>query len=362
MIWRDRVRHRTRQRLHLRLPRHLQPECHRRGRPHRQGARLRGGTLHCRGDLQQGRARHDRLRARSAAHPASTAPDRCERLGRVRAHHLGRGAGRDPCANQRGDRALGATGCVAAELCGPARHARRRQHVVAVLLPAGRDAALSPVDVRRRAQRGLGRHLWRGSRLPAGARRRGEAERGVGQQRDRHQPASGAPHPPIEAQRRAAGGGGSAAHQDRRAGRPASGAAARHGRAAGLGAGGGAGTDGRARRCVHRAAHAGVRRVHGGGASLDGRSRGGGLRAARGTHRHIRPVAGRGGSAGVRAGQRAGAWPQRRQLDPCADCAAGPVGQAGPAAAASYSAPATRFPRRWRGCSGPISRRRACAR
>ena len=42
---------------------------------------------------------------------------------------------------------------------------------LAVLPQAGRDPAFSPLDVRRRAQRSLGRHLWRGARLPAGTRR-----------------------------------------------------------------------------------------------------------------------------------------------------------------------------------------------
>ena len=43
----------------------------------------------------------------------------------------------------------------------------------------------------------------------------------------------------------------------------------------------------------------------------------------------VRAVAGRGRSAGVRAGQRAGARAQRRQRDPRADRAAGAAGQAG---------------------------------
>ena len=173
--------------------------------------------------------------------------DRPERLRHVRAHHLGGRAGRNPRADQCGDRTLGTAGRVTAELRRSARNARRRQHVGAVLLQARRNAALSSLHVRRRAQRSLGRNLWRGARLPAGVRRGREAERGVGQQRDRHQPAFGAPHPAVEAQRRQAGRGGSAAHQDRRAGRPASGAIARHRRAAGMGAGSGAGTDRRIR-------------------------------------------------------------------------------------------------------------------
>ena len=236
--------------------------------------------------------------------------------GTVRTHHVGCGAGRDPCAHQRGDRPLGSAGGDAAELCRAARHAGRRQHVGALLPQARRDAALSPLDVRRRAQRGMERDLRRRSRLPAGVRRAREAERRVGQQRDRHQPARRALHPPGHAQGWPAGGGRSAAHQDRRAGRPASGAAARYRHAAGLGAGSGTGTHRRARCSVHRTSTCWAfeefmqqARAVAGGACR------GGVRLAEDDRSSLfAAMAGRGGSAGVRARQRTGARTQWRQL------------------------------------------------
>ena len=158
----------------------------------------------------------------------------------------------------------------------------------------------------------------------------GEAERGVGQQRDRHQPASGAPHPPVEAQRRA-GWWWSIRCAPRSPSRPT---------------------------CIWRRCPARTccwrgrwRRNWNGWARSTMRSSRGtcwastsswrqarawpvaraaaacGLREE--ADRHLRAVAGRGRSAGVRAGQRAGARAQRRQRDPCADRAAGAAGQAG---------------------------------
>src|SRR5262249_42096566 len=62
----------------------------------------------------------------------------------------------------------------------------------------------------------------------------------------------------------------------------------------------------------------------------EGGARRGGLRAPRGADRHVCALVGRGRSAGVRTGQRAGARAQRRQLDPCADRPAGAAGQIGP--------------------------------
>ena len=119
---------------------------------------------------------------------------------------LAGGARRDPRARRRGDRALGPAGGDAAQLRRPARHAFRRQHVAALLPQARRQPALSPLAVRRGAQRSLGRHLRRRAGLPAGVRRGRQAQCRLGQQRHRHQPASGAPRPPREAQRRQAGG------------------------------------------------------------------------------------------------------------------------------------------------------------
>ena len=201
------------------------------------------------------------------------ASHRAEGLRAVRADLVGRGAGRDPRPGQRGHRPLGPAGGDAAELCRPARLPGRRQHVAAVLQPAGRDAALSPRAVRRRAQRGLGGDLRRRGRMPAGIRRACEAQRRLGQQRDRRQSAPRALHPPCEAQGRQAGRGRSVAHEDRRAGRSASAAAARHRRVAGLVRGGGARTNGRVRRRLHRRQRAGGRGVHGAGAR-NGRRRG----------------------------------------------------------------------------------------
>ncbi len=67
-----------------------------------------------------------------------------KRLRTIRAHLMGRCAGRNPRASQRGDPPLGAAGGDAAQLRRPARLARRRQHVGAVLQPARRHPALPP--------------------------------------------------------------------------------------------------------------------------------------------------------------------------------------------------------------------------
>ena len=178
------------------------------------------------------------------------------------------------------------------------------------------------------------------------------AERGVGQQRDGRQPASGALRPPGEAQGRQAGRGRSAAHQDRRTGGPARGVAARHRHAAGLVAGGRTGTRRRVRRGVHRRARARGRRVHGAGARMAGRARGGGVRRAAkrrsspwraGWRRPIRWCWRR--ATVWNAGATAAAASARRSR--CRRCSASWA-----TAAASCWAPAIRFRRRWRGCSG----------
>ena len=72
--------------------------------------------------------------------------------------------------------------------------------------------------VRRGAQRGVGRDLWRRSRVPARIRRARQAQRRLGQQRDGRQSAPRPQHPPRQAQGRQAGRRRPAAHQDRRAG------------------------------------------------------------------------------------------------------------------------------------------------
>ena len=164
----------------------------------------------------------------ASAAAVSVAPHRAEGFRGVRAHLMGRGAGRDPSAGQRRNRPVGTAGGDAAELCRPARLARRRQHVVALLPPAGRHPALSAGPVRRRAQRGVGRDLRGRTRMPAGIRRARQAQRRLGQQRDGRQSAPRPEHQPREAQGRQAGGRRPAAHQDRRAGRSASAIAARH--------------------------------------------------------------------------------------------------------------------------------------
>ena len=70
-----------------------------------------------------------------------------------------------------------------------------RQHVAAVLSQARRDAALSRRPVRRGAQRSMGGHLRRRSGRRPRTRPRLPAQHGVGQQRDRRQPAPGAQDP-----------------------------------------------------------------------------------------------------------------------------------------------------------------------
>ncbi len=175
-----------------------------------------------------------RLRARTAAPVASAAPHRAEGLGAVRAHRLGCRAGRGPRAGRGSHRPLGAAGGDAAQLRRPARPSRLRQHVAALLPPARRHPALPARPVRRGAQRGLGRDLRRGARLPARIRRAGQAQRRLGQQRDGRESASGAQHPQGEARRRPARRDRPAAHQDRRAGRSAPAIAARHRRPARL--------------------------------------------------------------------------------------------------------------------------------
>ena len=148
--------------------------------------------------------------------------------GAIRAHLVGRGAGRDPRAGERDHRPLGSAGGDAAELCRPARLARRRQHVLAFLQPPGRHPALSARPVRRRAQRGVGGDLRRRARMPARIRRARQAQRRLGQQRDGHQSSSRPVHSQGKARRRQAGRRRPAAHQDRRAGGSASATAARH--------------------------------------------------------------------------------------------------------------------------------------
>ena len=134
----------------------------------------------------------------------------------------------------------------------------------------GATPALPPIAVRRRAQRGMGRDLWCRARLSARVRRACQAQRRLGQQRDRHQRARCPCRPAGQAPGRQAGGGGSAAHEDRRAGRSASGIVARHRHAACLVGGGGTRTVGRARYGLYRRACAGRRGVHGAGAGVAG--------------------------------------------------------------------------------------------
>ena len=147
---------------------------------------------------------------------------------------VGGGARRDLRAGQRSYRPVGTAGGHAAELCRPARLPRRRQHVLALLPPARRHPALPAGIVRRSAQRGLGRDLWRRSRMPARIRRARQAQRRLGQQCDGHQSAPRAEYSPGQAGRRQAGRRRPAAHENRRAGGSASAIAARHRRPARL--------------------------------------------------------------------------------------------------------------------------------
>ena len=87
----------------------------------------------------------------------------------------------------------------------------------------GASLALSPLAVRGGAHGGVDRHLRRGAGHSAGTRGRRQAQRRLGQQRHRRQPAPGAQGQALAAQRRKAHRHRSQAHQDRRAGRPASG-------------------------------------------------------------------------------------------------------------------------------------------
>ena len=151
---------------------------------------------------------------------------------------------------QRRDRPLGSAGGDAAELCRSAWIVGGRQHVPAVLPQARRDTAVSPGDVRRRAQRSLGRHLWCGARHWPRRRGPGEAEHRLGQQCDRHQPASRAAGSHGAAAGRPPGRHRPDAQQDRRTGRPAPGDPTWHGRSAGVCPGGRTGTPERPRPAV----------------------------------------------------------------------------------------------------------------
>ncbi len=132
------------------------------------------------------------------------------------------------------DPPLGSASSHAAELCRPAWIPRGRQHVDAVLPPAGREPAVPAVTLRRRAERGVDLHLRGVTRMPARIRRARQAERRLGQQRDRRQPTPGAARPPGEAQGQPAGRRGPVADQDRRAGGSASRTAPRYRHAARL--------------------------------------------------------------------------------------------------------------------------------
>ena len=250
--------------------------------------------------------------------------------GAVRAHLLGRGAGRDPRAHQRGDRPLGAAGGGAAELCRPARDAVGRQHVAAVLPQAGRQPGVSPVAVRRRAQRGLGRAPM----APCPAARRSSPEHAQlnvvwGNN------ATVANLHLVRAVRRAKRKGGRLVVVDPLRTKIAEQAdlhvallpgtdtllawslAAELERAGAFDA-------------AFIAAHVlGFGRIHGAGARMAGRAGGRGVRRAGGADPHPGALDGGGRSAGAGAGQRAGARPQRRQRHPRGDRAAGIARQVG---------------------------------
>ena len=102
------------------------------------------------GHLQQGGASQRRIRARIAPPACAARAHRPARIRAVRAHQLGARPRDHPPARHGRHRALGAGGGDAAQLCRPARHARLRQHVAAVLPQARREPALSRLHVRRR--------------------------------------------------------------------------------------------------------------------------------------------------------------------------------------------------------------------
>ena len=116
--------------------------------------------------------RHGRVRARTAAHPASAAPHRPEGLRRSSSASPG---------TRRWTKSTRATSAVierwGPQAVTPLNYAGPHGLLAGDSMSSrffhklGATPALSPLDVRRRAQRGLGRNLWRGARLPAGIRR-----------------------------------------------------------------------------------------------------------------------------------------------------------------------------------------------
>ena len=323
--------HRTRQRLHPRLPRYLQPDRHGRRRPHHEGARLGRVALHRRRHLQQSRAPH----RPTSCTGRSDCSHRCGASGP-------RGSGRFERISW--EQALdkiharvseviarhGPQAVMPLNYAGPHGMLAVRQHVVALLSQARRQPALSP----RRMCGGVRSEAWAGTygavagHRPRGGRER-QAQRRVGQQRDGRQSASRAQDPPCEAQGRQARGDRPVAHQDRRAGRSAY-ARPRRARTCCSPSRSPPSWSGSARTTrVHRPSMCSAMT-----SSWRGRASGRSARAAAACgvhgerHRDARALDGRGRPAGHGARQRPRTRPQRRQRHPRRDRAAGADGQA----------------------------------